>query len=36
MSIEGVKVIIFFLVHFVVGFYSGSEWGWTYIPLVPQ
>jgi hypothetical protein len=29
MSIKGVKVDI-------VGFYLGSEWGWTYIPLVPQ
>ena len=37
MSIKGIKVNIFFPVHFVVGFYSGSEWGWTYIPLmVPQ
>jgi hypothetical protein len=36
MSIEGVKVNFFFLVRFDVGFYSGSEWGWTYIPLVPQ
>jgi hypothetical protein len=36
MSIKGVKVDIFSQVRFVVGFYSGSEWGWTYIPLVPQ
>ena len=36
MYIKGVKVDIFFLVHFVVGFNSGSEWGWTYIPPVPQ
>ena len=32
MYIKGVKVDIFSLVRFVVGFYSGSEWGRTYIP----
>jgi hypothetical protein len=28
MAIQGVKVNIFLYVHSVVGFYSGSEWGW--------
>jgi len=33
MSIKGVKANISFPLHFVVGFYAGSEWGWTYIYL---